>query len=289
MKRAIEMKRMARLWAALAVAGWVFLTSGAASAAGISCESIFAASEAEEQGINAGVDAAADAADVLGLPVGDAGAQVEDNQINGNLGSIEASLQTITAAVCNSDETISTPSLSFSTWSQAPDSEPDIADIPAQLDGTTGVATWAREVSLANSAAVTTAETASVITDSEASLLEDRTDGHANMFGIALMNMETDKATLAQQEGLIEKIKTADNIKELTALGVAVQGDAVVALARLNESVNQLAANQAQDGLNKDNEEKVLRDGRSAMANVLVAAAGLTLAGVAAGGTAATP
>lgn len=287
-------KRTARLLAVSALAGWVILAGGSARAGDIPvCAAETAAIDGVDEGVNAAGDAGGDALGALGLPVSDEGIQEQLNQVNANIAALAGPLYTIASATCSTNNTLSTPpgvTAFTSSWSDGTDPEPDVLTIPTQLEGTTGVAStpMAKEVDVANTATMTAVEAESLLTDSTGALLKDRTAGLENMQGIALTNIETDKAALLKEDVQKNLLKTSANIKDLLANEGAVQIAMVDVLNRLDESVNQMAANSAQDGLNKANEETLVRDGRTTMANVLAAAAGITIAGIAAGATAGT-
>ena len=294
MKQAIGVKRAARLLAVSVVTGWSVLAGANARAGDIPiCSAQTAAITGVDEGVNAAGDAAGDILGALGLPVSDEGIQEQLNQVNANIAALAGPLYTIAASTCSTDNTLSTPpglSALASSWSDGTDSEPDVLVIPTQLEGTTGVASspLAKEVDVANTAALTAAQLESVLTDPAGVLLKNRMDGYENMQGIALTNIAADKAALLKEDVQKNLLKTSANVKDLLANEGAIQIAMVDVLNRLDESVNQMAANAAQKGLNDANEEKVLRNGRSTMADVLVAAAGLSIAGIAAGATAAT-
>jgi hypothetical protein len=240
------------------------------------CSAEVAGITAAEEAANAGGDAIDDAAGALGIPVETEGVDLALNQVNANLADISASLVTIAASTCATNNTLSYPPgpTAATSWTTGKDPEPDTAVIPAQVDGEAGLASdMATDADKENDVELTTTE-ALTTTDPEAGLLSDQIKGEENMQGVALTNMELNKLTIKDEMAMLDRLKTSENVKDLLANEGVVQLAAVDTLIRTDEDVEQTAVNEAQEQLNKSNEEKVLWDDRKKTAVALIAAAG---------------
>lgn len=223
-----------------------------------------------DEGINGGVDAATEAADV-GLPVMDVGIVLGENQINANLSDMMGPLTEIAKSTCDTNDTLSTSAnvSDFVGWTEAEDTEPQPALIPMQIDGTRSDATpFARTVDEENTATIRTMELD--LKDGYApALTGNETEGLANMEGMGLTGIESEKLALVAAGKDLEKLKAAGNMKDLVAMQAIVLNHMFEAIMRSNIISQQQEVGAAQRALFDVNQRKMYQDDHLAVSKML--------------------
>lgn len=274
MRRLTKLRRRLLLWTGLSCAPFSLLAGAPAQAAVdkslAACMAESAAITAADEATNAGVDAAAEAADV-GLPVMDVGIVLSLNQINANLADLLGPITAIAKSTCDTNDTLSTSAkvTDFVGWTDADDTEPLPAVIPAQIDGTIGLASApARAVDMENTAAVRAMEL-NLKDGYAAALADNQLKGLANMEGIGLSGIAAEKVAILAAAKNLEKLKLAGNVKDLVAMQGALLNSVFEAVMRSNIISEQQEVGANQRERFRVNERQMIRDDHLATAKML--------------------
>jgi hypothetical protein len=183
------------------------------------CIAEMGAITAADEAANAVADAAAQAADV-GLPVMDVGIILSFNQVNANLADLLGPITMIARSTCEMNDTVSSSASTtvFLGWTDAEDTEPNPISIPAQIDGMAGLSSpLARTVDSENDLSVKKMEL-NLKDGYAAALVDNELKGLANMEGIGLSGIASEKQGLLTISRNLQKLKSAGNITDVLAM-----------------------------------------------------------------------
>jgi hypothetical protein len=273
MTSVIKWHQIVRRWSLPTAATLVLAASAPAYAVDKSlaaCIAEMGAITAADEAANAVADAAAQAADV-GAPVMDVGIILSLNQVNANLADLLGPLTMTARSTCEMNDTISSSASTtvFLGWTDAEDTEPNPTVIPAQIDGMAGLASpFARTVDSENDLSVKKMELN--LKDGYASaLVDNELKGLANMEGIGLSGIASEKLGLLTISRNLQKLKTAGNMKDLLAMAAILLNQIDEGIMRSNIIAHQHEIGENQRDRFRLNNRQMIRDDHLAAAKML--------------------